>query len=122
MRYLTLSEVLYLHDRVLEVSGGLVGVRDLARVESAIAQPKATFDGTELHPTVVAKAAALCFSQATVWRQASSSTQLSTSPIRPASSAAGRKWSGVTTPSVGWFQRTSASKPAIRLVPSAMMG
>jgi hypothetical protein len=30
--------------------------------ESAIAQPKATYGGTELYPTPVEKAAALCFS------------------------------------------------------------
>jgi death-on-curing protein len=62
MRFLTLSEVLLLHDRTLAVSGGSAGLRDLARVEAAVAAPKATFDGAELYPTIVEKAAALCFS------------------------------------------------------------
>jgi death on curing protein len=62
MRYLTLTEIFFLHDRVLEASGGAAGVRDLHAVEAATAQPKATFDGEDLYPTVLAKAAALCFS------------------------------------------------------------
>ena len=37
MRYLTLAEVLTLHERVAEQSGGAVGVRDLGAIESAVA-------------------------------------------------------------------------------------
>jgi death-on-curing protein len=33
----------------------------MAALESAIAQPKATFGGADLHPTLIEKAAALCF-------------------------------------------------------------
>src|SRR5262249_6208809 len=36
--------------------------RDLGALDSAIAQPKATFGGVDLYPTMVEKAAALCFS------------------------------------------------------------
>jgi len=60
MRYLTLGEVVALHRTILERSGGARGVRDLAALESALAQPKATFDRDELYPTLVEKAAALC--------------------------------------------------------------
>ena len=59
MRYLTLGEVVELHQRILAQTGGAQGVRDLGLLESALAQPKATFDGTDLHPTLVDKAAAL---------------------------------------------------------------
>ena len=62
IRYLTLSEVLELHARLLASSGGAAGVRDLGRVQAALAQPMATFDGAELYPTLVDKAAALGFS------------------------------------------------------------
>jgi death-on-curing protein len=62
VRYLTLTEVLFLHERVLATSGGAAGIRDLRALEAAVAQPKATFGGEDLYPTVVAKAAALCFS------------------------------------------------------------
>jgi death-on-curing protein len=61
-RYLTLAEVLSLHADLLATSGGAAGIRDLGRVQAALAQPMATFDGTELYPTVVTKAAALGFS------------------------------------------------------------
>ncbi len=62
MRYLTLNEVLDLYYRILEQSGGSVGIRDLGALESALAQPRMTFDKEELHPTVVEKAAALGYS------------------------------------------------------------
>ena len=62
MRYLTLLEVIFLHDRILAASGGAAGVRDLGALEAAIAQPKATFGGDDLYPTVIAKATTLCFS------------------------------------------------------------
>ncbi|MDA0919997.1 MAG: type II toxin-antitoxin system death-on-curing family toxin, partial [Planctomycetota bacterium] len=62
MRYLTLSEVLFLHTRVIEQSGGAEGVLDLGRVESAIAQPQMSFGGQELYPEIHTKAASLCFS------------------------------------------------------------
>lgn len=62
MRYLTLTEVLDLHRRILEQSGGAGGVRDMGAVESAIAQPQMTFDEDELYPTIESKATALCFS------------------------------------------------------------
>ncbi len=59
MRYLKLPEVLTLHDRIITTTGGSPGIRDLSALESAIAQPRATFDGGELYPDLVAKAAAL---------------------------------------------------------------
>ena len=62
MRYLTLAEVLDLHRRVIEQSGGADGVRDLGRVESAVAQPQMMFGGDELYPTIESKLTALCFS------------------------------------------------------------
>ena len=62
MRYLTLAEVVELHRRLLEMTGGAAGVRDLGALESAVAQPRATFEGADLYPTLLEKAAALCFS------------------------------------------------------------
>ena len=40
----------------------MVGVRDLNALESALAQPRMTFGGQELYPTIVEKAATLGFS------------------------------------------------------------
>lgn len=62
MRFLTLHEVLELHRRIIAQSGGGEGIRDLGAIESAIAQPHMTFGGQDLYPSIVEKAAALCFS------------------------------------------------------------
>ena len=59
MRYLTLNEVLGLHYRIVEQSGGSTGIRDFGMLESALAQPRMTFEEKELYPTVVDKAAVL---------------------------------------------------------------
>ncbi len=57
MRSLTLNEVLELHRRIIEQSGGSLGVRDLGALKSALAQPRITFAGEELYPTLADKAA-----------------------------------------------------------------
>jgi death-on-curing protein len=62
MRYLALSEVVELHRRLLEATGGAPGIRDLGALESALAQPRMSLAGTDLYPTLAEKAAALCFS------------------------------------------------------------
>jgi death-on-curing protein len=43
---------------------GAAGLRDLGALESAVAQPRATFAGTELYPSLAEKAAALGYSLA----------------------------------------------------------
>lgn len=62
MRYLTVSEVIELYRQVMETSGGTVGILSIESLESAVAQPRATFDGNELYPTIIEKASALGFS------------------------------------------------------------
>ena len=54
--------MLELHRRVIAGWGGAAGVRDLAGLESAVAQPRATFGGRDLYPTAEEKAAALAYS------------------------------------------------------------
>ena len=61
-RYLSIHELLALHERIAEQSGGGFGVRDLGLLESALAQPRQSFDGADLYPSLVEKAAALGFS------------------------------------------------------------
>jgi death-on-curing protein len=51
-----------LHRLIVETSGGATGIRDLAALESAVAQPKMTFYATDLFPSLLEKAAVLCFS------------------------------------------------------------
>ena len=62
MRYLKLAEIVNLHLLIAKATGGASGIRDLGALESAIAQPKATFDGKDLYSSLTEKAAALCFS------------------------------------------------------------
>lgn len=62
MRYLSLEEVVALHELVIEQSGGMPGLRDVNLLESALAQPQMTFDGKDLFPELVDKAAALGYS------------------------------------------------------------
>ena len=62
MRYLGLGDILELDRRIMEETGGATGVRDLNGLQSALAQPRMTFEGNDLYPSVAAKAAALGFS------------------------------------------------------------
>ncbi len=56
------STVIHLHRQIIERTGGIHGIRDQGALESALAQPWQTFDGCDLYPTPVEKAAALGFS------------------------------------------------------------
>ncbi len=47
---------------VLRQSGGTPGLRDSNVLESALAQPRMTFGGEDLYPSLIEKAAALGFS------------------------------------------------------------
>lgn len=62
MRYLSLGELIELHRRIIEQSGGADGIRDIGLAKSALAQPQMSFGGAELYSTLADKAAALCFS------------------------------------------------------------
>jgi len=62
MRYLTLVEILDLHNRIIASTGGARGIRDLGALESAVSQPRITFDQADLYPDIVSKTAVLCFS------------------------------------------------------------
>lgn len=58
-QYLTPEQVLFLHSRLLNETGGGHGIRDLGMLLSALGRPQATFDGKELYPDIFSKAAAL---------------------------------------------------------------
>jgi len=62
MRCLTVHEGLVIHSRIMGRSSGAMGILTLAGLESALAQPRTTFGGRDLYPTIVEKAAALGFS------------------------------------------------------------
>lgn len=59
--FLDLEDVLELHALQLTRYGGAGGVRDRGLLESALAQPQATFDGAFVHDGLFAMAAAYLF-------------------------------------------------------------
>lgn len=62
MHYLTLTDALETYNRTMVQSGGMAGILSLGALESALAQPRMTFEGADLYPTIVGKVAALGFS------------------------------------------------------------
>jgi death-on-curing protein len=61
VRYLSVAEVVELHRRLLIQFGGSDGIRDRAALQSAVGEPLQTFDGDDLYPTLIDKAAAIGF-------------------------------------------------------------
>ena len=61
VRYLALAEVLELHRQLDSQWGGAAGLRDVGVLEGALAQPRQTYGGEELYPTLADKAVALGF-------------------------------------------------------------
>jgi death-on-curing protein len=57
--YLSKSQVIHLHERLIDRFGGPAGLRDEGALDSALGRPQATFDGEDLYPTLAEKAAAL---------------------------------------------------------------
>lgn len=57
--YLSIQQVLFIHTRVIDQTGGAHGIRDLHLLQSALSRPKTTFDKKELYPTELEKSAAL---------------------------------------------------------------
>lgn len=62
MIYLTVEQVLRIHERALAEGGGDPGVRDMGLLESAVFRPQQSFGGQDLYPDVFTKAGALMHS------------------------------------------------------------
>lgn len=58
---LSKEQVILLHERLIEVTGGSVGIRDEGMLDSALSNPFQSFGEEELYPSIQAKAAQLCF-------------------------------------------------------------
>ncbi|MBQ2930536.1 MAG: type II toxin-antitoxin system death-on-curing family toxin [Clostridia bacterium] len=56
----TLDQVILIHERLILLTGGADGIRDLGLVDSALARATASFSGVEAHPSLISKAAAIC--------------------------------------------------------------
>ncbi len=59
--FLTVADVLEIHESQLERFGGGAGIRDLGILESAVAQPKASLGGEYVHGDIFEMAAAYLF-------------------------------------------------------------
>ncbi|HJW13289.1 MAG TPA: type II toxin-antitoxin system death-on-curing family toxin [Thermoanaerobaculia bacterium] len=60
--YLSIEQILLLHELQMDRFGGSRGLRDRGGLESAAARPAMTFGGEDLYPDIAAKAAALMHS------------------------------------------------------------
>jgi len=60
--YLSVEQILRLHQTGIEMFGGSAGLRDRGALESAVARPTMTFGGEDLYPDEASKAAALLHS------------------------------------------------------------
>ncbi|MDY3987077.1 type II toxin-antitoxin system death-on-curing family toxin [Peptoniphilaceae bacterium SGI.097] len=61
MKYLSVRQILMLHDALIQTSGGSNGLRDESLLDSAVFAPIQTFDGKDLYPTLIDKASRLAF-------------------------------------------------------------
>lgn len=62
MKYLSVSDILIIHEKLIHSFGGTNEIRDIGLVESSVAQPRMTFDGKDLYPSIYEKAGILGFS------------------------------------------------------------
>jgi death-on-curing protein len=60
-KFLSNSQVINIHQDQIESFGGTAGVRDEGLLDSALAQPQATFGGELLHPNIHEQAAAYLY-------------------------------------------------------------
>lgn len=62
MIFLTVDEIIMLHEKLIATTGGTPGLRDRGLLESAVWGINAGFDDVEQYPTIEEKAARLAFS------------------------------------------------------------
>jgi len=57
--YLTIEEVIVLHDKLIQIGGGSYGILNFDQLHSAINRPKVTFSGENIYQNIFTQAAAL---------------------------------------------------------------
>lgn len=53
--------IIEIHQKMIEKTGGRKGIRDINILNSTISSIYQTFDGKDLYPTIIEKAARLCY-------------------------------------------------------------
>ena len=65
MIWVTAEDVILIHSRIIQTTGGIEGLRDRAGLEAAIAAPLQSFGGKDLFPSDIEKIARIGFGLAT---------------------------------------------------------
>lgn len=58
MKTLTVTEI---HEKIFDATGGSIGIRDIGLLEPAVLSCYQSFDGKDLYPTIVEKAARMAY-------------------------------------------------------------
>lgn len=61
MKYLTRDQIIALHEELIDEFGGLHGIRDEGMLDSALNAPFQTYGDEDLFPSIIDKAARLCY-------------------------------------------------------------
>lgn len=62
MRIMTVEQVIELHRKLIEATGGLDGVKDVGLIESSLSLAFNAYFGVDHYPSIEEKAARLCYS------------------------------------------------------------
>jgi death-on-curing protein len=62
MKTLDINDVILFHKKIVESSGGSVGIRDKGLIESALTRAYNSFDGIDLYPDIIDKISVITFS------------------------------------------------------------
>ena len=57
---LTVDDIMLLHEKIIDKTGGIRGIRDIGLLEMAVNSPFSSFGGEDLYKTVEEKAEQLC--------------------------------------------------------------
>ena len=58
INFIPKADILHFHHQLIQIYGGSYGIRDEKLLDSALEQPKTTYDGRYLHDTLTSMAAA----------------------------------------------------------------
>jgi death-on-curing protein len=61
MKRISIEQIIRLHDKMIEATGGDCGIRDYGLLDSTLSNAYATFDGIELYQTIEEKCSSICF-------------------------------------------------------------
>lgn len=55
MIWISIEDVILIHNKIIQVTGGIDGLRDRASLEAALAVPLQSFGGQDLYPSSIQK-------------------------------------------------------------------